>query len=75
MQTNQSAQHLTWIIICFTISVNKAISTISNQIFYRFSAKVCTDFNKNETAGLQTSSSSSLVFVKKFTYATYDKNK
>ena len=27
------------------MSVNKAISAISNQIFYRFDAKVCTYFN------------------------------
>ena len=27
------------------MSVNKAISAISNQIFYRFNPKVCTYFN------------------------------
>jgi len=39
---NQSAQHLTLII---AISVDKTISAISNQIFYRFNAKVCTYLN------------------------------
>jgi len=34
-QRNQSAQHIDVNnIVCFTISADKAISTISNQIFY-----------------------------------------
>jgi len=30
---NELAQQLTWIIVYFTILVNKAISPISNQLF------------------------------------------
>jgi len=33
------------LIVCFAMSVNKATSAISNQIFYRFNANVCTYFN------------------------------
>ena len=36
---NESAQHLTQIIVYFTISVNKAISPTSNQILHRICAK------------------------------------
>jgi len=46
-QTNKqtgSAQHLAQIIVCFTVSLNKAISMISNQTFYRIYAKVYTYF-------------------------------
>jgi len=44
-QTNRSAQQLTLLMVCFTISVNKAISTISKKIFHKFYAKVCSYFN------------------------------
>ena len=39
-----SAQHLTQIIVCFAVSLHKAISPISNQIFDRVYAKVYTYF-------------------------------
>jgi len=42
---NQSAQHLTKVIVRFAISADKTISAMSNQILYRFNAKVCTYLN------------------------------
>jgi len=42
---NELAQQLTWIIVdYFTIFVNKTISPIRNQLFYRMYAKVYTYF-------------------------------
>ena len=36
---NESAQHLPQTLICFTMSVNKAILPTSNHIFYRIYAE------------------------------------
>jgi len=41
---NELTQHLTQKIVGFTVTVNKAILPISNQIFYRIYAKVYTYF-------------------------------